>query len=249
MKSSVEQIRQRFDNDVERFANLETGQTATMDAALCLELVAQAAARVTPHATHLLDVGCGAGNYTLKVLHALPNLDVTLVDLSEPMLKRAVARIQPQTTGRVRAIQSDIRALTLEPASLDIVLAAAVLHHLRSDEEWRNVFAKFYAALRPGGSIWIFDLIESSIPALQPLFSQRYGEYLTALRGDSYREQVFAYIEEEDTPRSLIFQLDCLRAAGFAPSRCCTKTPASPPLVRSSRHRLSRGSPLPACPD
>ena len=43
-KSSVEQIRQRFDNEVERFSNLETGQSATMDAPLVLELITSAAA-------------------------------------------------------------------------------------------------------------------------------------------------------------------------------------------------------------
>ena len=43
MKSTVEQIRQRFDNDVERFSNLETGQSATIDAPLVLELITQAA--------------------------------------------------------------------------------------------------------------------------------------------------------------------------------------------------------------
>ena len=32
MKSSVAEIRARFDHDVERFANLETGQSATVDA-------------------------------------------------------------------------------------------------------------------------------------------------------------------------------------------------------------------------
>jgi tRNA (cmo5U34)-methyltransferase len=31
-KSTVEQIRERFDGDVERFSNLETGQSATIDA-------------------------------------------------------------------------------------------------------------------------------------------------------------------------------------------------------------------------
>jgi len=42
-KSTVEQIRQRFDNDVERFSNLETGQSATIDAPLVLDLIAKAA--------------------------------------------------------------------------------------------------------------------------------------------------------------------------------------------------------------
>jgi hypothetical protein len=43
MKSTVEEIRQRFDADVERFSNLETGQSATVDAPLALALVAEAA--------------------------------------------------------------------------------------------------------------------------------------------------------------------------------------------------------------
>ena len=75
MKSTVEEIRQRFDGDVERFSNLETGQSATVDAPLAMALVAEAAAATTPQARHVLDVGCGAGNYTLKLLESLPNLD------------------------------------------------------------------------------------------------------------------------------------------------------------------------------
>ena len=69
MKSSVEQIRQRFDADVERFSNLETGQSATVDAPLVLDLIAHAAAALAPNARQLLDIGCGAGNYTLSCLN------------------------------------------------------------------------------------------------------------------------------------------------------------------------------------
>jgi hypothetical protein len=36
MKSMVEEIPQRFDADVERFSNLETGQSATVDSPLAL---------------------------------------------------------------------------------------------------------------------------------------------------------------------------------------------------------------------
>ncbi len=89
MKSTADEIRQRFDADVERFSNLDTGQSATVDAPLAMALVAQAAAVATPQARHVLDVGCGAGNYTLKLLERLPNLDATLIDLSQPMLDRA----------------------------------------------------------------------------------------------------------------------------------------------------------------
>ena len=215
-KSTVEEIRQRFDGDVERFSNLETGQSATVDAPLALSLVTEAAAATTPHAQDLLDVGCGAGNYTLKLLEQLPNLNVTLVDLSQPMLDRAVQRIQPKTIGAVKAIQSDIRQLDLGQNRFDIILAAAVLHHLRTDDEWRAVFQKFHDALRPDGSIWIFDLVESSTSEVQALMWRRYGEYLASFKDEAYRDAVFAYVAKEDTPRSVTFQLELLRTVGFS---------------------------------
>src|SRR5579871_4971737 len=152
MKSSVDEIRRRFDGDVERFSNLETGQSATVDAPLALALIAEAAAATTPQARHVLDVGCGAGNYTLKLLEQLPNLDATLIDLSQPMLERARQRVGQATKGRVTLIQGDIRAISLPADGCDIILAAAVLHHLRSDDEWRQVFGAFHRALKPGGS-------------------------------------------------------------------------------------------------
>ena len=58
MKSKVDQIRERFENDVERFSDLETGQLSTIDAPLALELITHAAAAANPHATHILDIGC-----------------------------------------------------------------------------------------------------------------------------------------------------------------------------------------------
>ena len=135
MKSTVDEIRRRFDADVERFSNLETGQSATVDAPLAMALVAE---------------------------------------------------------------------------------AAAVLHHLRTDLEWRDVLTALHRALRPGGSLWVFDLVESSIPAVGQLMHRRYGEYLTGLRDEAYREHVVAYVEKEDTPRPLLFQLDLLRHVGFS---------------------------------
>ena len=220
MKSSVEKIRQRFDNDVERFSNLETGQTATMDAALCLDLISHAAVTVTPAAKDLLDIGCGAGNYTLKMLQQLPGLNCTLVDLSKPMLDRAVERVTTAGAKRVRAIQGDMRTIDLGTNCVDIVLAAATLHHLRSDAEWRSMFAAIFSALRPGGSFWIFDMVEQVEPSVQRMMWDRYAAYLSALKGGgeagaAYVKAVFAYVEEEDTPKPLPYQMECMREAGF----------------------------------
>src|SRR5262249_31693119 len=92
-KSTVDQIRERFDQDVERFSSLDTGQRTMIDSRLIMELMTDAAARCGTQATSVLDIGCGAGNYTLRLLEKTGPLDVTLVDLSRPMLDRAAERI------------------------------------------------------------------------------------------------------------------------------------------------------------
>lgn len=215
-KSTPEEIRRRFDADVERFSNLETGQSATIDAPLSLELIARAASGVSPAATALLDIGCGAGNYTLKLLQSLPLKSVTLIDLSRPMLDRAIERIHETTPAvEITAIQADIRVTALPEATFEVAVAAASLHHLRDGEEWQSVFATVYRALVPGGSFWISDIVTHQSAAVQSVMWQRYGEYLAALKGPEYRDQVFSYIEAEDTPRPLFWQLDLLARTGF----------------------------------
>src|SRR5436190_8892401 len=215
-KASVEEIRARFDNDVERFSSLETGQSTTQDAAVALELIAASAARVTPQATRLTDLGCGAGNFSLKLAGRFAFERITLVDLSANMLNRAVERLREAApVAQLHPLQADIRDLDLPPASQDLIVAAAVLHHLRADVEWAAVFRQLFQALRPGGSLWIWDFVEHDIPGLQQEMWSRYGDYLAALKGEEYRRKVFEYVSYEDSPRSVAFQLHHLRAAGF----------------------------------
>ncbi|WP_207431106.1 class I SAM-dependent methyltransferase [Sabulibacter ruber] len=214
-KSTVKEIEERFNQDVERFSNLETGQLSTIDAPLCLELMTEAAKSASPQAERLLDVGCGAGNFALKMLSKVPGLDCTLVDLSNPMLRRAQERVSGATTGQVETLQGDIREVELPENHYDIILAGAVLHHLREEAEWEFVFRKLFKALRAGGSLWISDLVVHDNPGINQLFWNRYADYLTSVGGEEYKNHVLAYIDKEDSPRSVTFQLDLLRKVGF----------------------------------
>ncbi|MEP6627368.1 MAG: class I SAM-dependent methyltransferase [Ginsengibacter sp.] len=214
-KSSVSEIRARFDNDVERFSNLQTGQQSTIDAELSLELITESAKRIKPDATHLLDIGCGAGNYTLKMLAQLPNLNCTLLDLSKPMLDKAFERVSKITQGEIKVINSDIRDADLPERQYDIILAGAVLHHLREDADWEFVFGKIYNLLKPGGCFMISDLVTQDNPLLTSYTWEKYGDYLEKIGGASYREKVLAYVDKEDSPRSVTYQLDLLKKSGF----------------------------------
>ncbi|WP_316839463.1 class I SAM-dependent methyltransferase [Pedobacter gandavensis] len=214
-KANNEEIRARFDLDVARFSNLESGQQTTIDAPLTMELCTSAAKYLSPDAKELLDIGCGAGNYTLKMLSKIPNLNCTLNDLSLPMLEKANERVSVATNGKVTLIQDDMRNLDLPEHHFDIVLAAATFHHLRTDADWELVFTKIYRALKPGGSIWISDLITHDSEQVNQLFQDKYRQYLETLGGQEYAQKVFDYIAYEDSPRSLNYQLDLLAKVGF----------------------------------
>jgi len=214
-KATNQEIRERFDKDTERFSNLETGQLTTIDAPLTMELCTEAAKYANPTATELLDIGCGAGNYTLKMLGKVSGLNCTLNDLSLPMLEKAKERVTPQTGGTITLIQDDMRNLDLPDNHFDIILAAATLHHLRDDDDWELMFNKIYNALKPGGSFWVSDLIAHDSQVINKLFEDKYGSYLETLGGPEYRQKVMDYVNYEDTPRSLNYQLALLAKVGF----------------------------------
>jgi tRNA (cmo5U34)-methyltransferase len=216
-KATLEEIRARFDDDVERFSNLETGQSATIDAPLAMELITAAAVCATPDVRRVLDIGCGAGNNTIRLRQVLGrDFDVDLVDLSGPMLERARERVAAAGATKIRTIQGDFRTAELADGGYDVVLAAAVLHHLRDEADWERAFARLFRLVAPGGGLWITDLVSQELPAVQQMMWHRYGDYLCTLGGAEYRDKVLAYVDREDSPRPVTWQLDLLRKAGFA---------------------------------
>ena len=182
-KSTTAEIRARFDQDVERFSCLETGQQATIDAALVLDLVAQTSAlHLRPYDT-VHDIGCGAGNFTLRILQETNPLQCHLADLSHSMLARAEERIRNFGVVSVQTYQADFRTLAFADSSFDCILAGAVLHHLREEEDWKSAFHRLHEWLKPGGRIYVSDLIFFDVSDAQQVMWERYGKYLESLGG------------------------------------------------------------------
>ena len=215
-KSTLKEIEARFDRDVERFSNLETGQANTLDALYNMDLITDSIAAMYPHKINVLDIGCGAGNYPVRLLQKINAADTTLVDLSLPMLEKARERVSELGKGDVAIIKGDFRSVKLQEHNYDVIIATAVLHHLRDDQDWETAFARLYRLLKPDGSLWIFDLVQQTNQDMQQLvYTLRYGTYLAGLKDETYRDLVFSYIAKEDSPRPLVYQLELLKKVGF----------------------------------
>jgi tRNA (cmo5U34)-methyltransferase len=215
MKSSLEDIRKKFDNNVEVYSNEEVGQTSAMDSPLVLQMIADIAALTNPKAKTMCDIGCGGGNFTIKILHKLPSLSCTLVDLSKPMLDRAQERVRAAGATVERIVQSAVQTVELHRNHYDIIVAGAVLHHLRTHDEWALVFQKIYNALADGGTFFYWDLIRHESAESECVQRDRYKQYLVGARDETFQQRVFSDIEQEDTPETVTFILPLLLNTGF----------------------------------
>jgi ubiquinone/menaquinone biosynthesis C-methylase UbiE len=106
---------------------------------------------------NVLDVGCGTGVATRAVATRVgPNGHVLGLDPSPTML--AVAREIAEREGLLGPIHfqiGDARALPVDDASFDVVLAITVLSHTTDAE---RAIPELLRAVRPGGRVAIFDI-------------------------------------------------------------------------------------------
>jgi len=215
-KMTLDEIRDKFDNKVDYYSNAEAGQENMPDAGKVLSMMMDAVGSLTPLPVTACDIGCGAGNFSVRLSRQIPQITLDLVDLSMPMLQRATERVSAEG-GKVRSvIQGDIREVQLKERSYDTIVSGAALHHLRAEEEWEQVLQLIYKALKPGGTFWYWDLIDHDHAAVRTSQYKLWGDHLKEYRGEEYRDYIFKECAREDSPRSLPFITKKIMEAGFS---------------------------------
>jgi trans-aconitate 2-methyltransferase len=97
----------------------------------------------------VVDVGCGTGRLTARLLERLPRGRVIAIDLSTNMISTAHAFLSPQFVRRVSFARANAAALPLAGAA-DAVFSTATFHWVRDHNE---LFRSLFNALRPGGRL------------------------------------------------------------------------------------------------
>jgi len=109
-----------------------------------------------------VDIGCGPGDVMIRLARALPDLHITAIDASAPMI--ALARGAVTTEGlsdRIELVQGYVPGVALKAHSFDAVLSKDLLHHVPDP----SVLWKEIARLaRPGVVVYVMDLVRPPTP-------------------------------------------------------------------------------------
>ena len=97
--------------------------------------------------SRILDIGAGTGLELEAVFARLPDLDVTVVDISQQMLQRLRERFPDK---KVTVVTGDYFTADFGDEPYDAVITSMTLHHWTPDEK-RRLYPRFLAALKPGG--------------------------------------------------------------------------------------------------
>ena len=116
----------------------------------------RAAQFINKRGGRVLELGVGTG---LALQHYAPHLDVTGIDFSEEMLRKARRRVSEMGLKQVTALrQMDARALDFPDDSFDIVTA---MHVLSVVPEPEKVMSEVARVCKPGGRVVITNHFQS----------------------------------------------------------------------------------------
>ncbi len=178
------------------------------------ETAARVAALIPRPAGRVLDVGAGAAPWSIALAARDPSCEVTALDLPVvlPATRRAV-----QGAGllsRFRFLPGDAFSVELQPR-YDLVLLGNVCH-LFSGTANRALLGRMRAALRPGGTVAVVDIL----PSLDPDARRSVSLYALGLLGRTSSGDVHS----ENSYR------EWLADAGFS-STAVTQAGGHPPIT------------------
>jgi SAM-dependent methyltransferase len=120
--------------------------------------------------SRIIDYGCGYGR-TLQEVAEAGYRNVIGVDFATAMLTRCREQFQPFSL-----IQNDGQTLPLRNASIDAVFLFAVLTCIPENDAQRSLLAEVERVLRPGGILYISDLLLNDDSRNRERY-ERYAEF------------------------------------------------------------------------
>jgi SAM-dependent methyltransferase len=135
-------------------------------------------------ALRVLDIGSGSGSSVFAACRLLPRAEIVASDIS-PRLLALLARFvesRPELRGRVRTYCFDVHRRFFRPSTFDLVLGAAVIHHLLDPGA---ALTRVAESLKPGGTMIFVEPLEAGSLVLATLFARVIEELDRLGEGDA----------------------------------------------------------------
>lgn len=100
--------------------------------------------------SRVVDLGCGTGQLTSRLIERFPHATVVGVDLSPGMLARAADRLGTVGPARPAIVRADAQRLPFAPASIDLVVCTESFHWY---PDQAGTLGGLADVLRPGGRL------------------------------------------------------------------------------------------------
>lgn len=188
----------------------------------------------------VLDLGAGTGLFASLVASLRPDASYTLVDVSEPMLRRAEELFAARGL-ESSFVQGDLTD-PLPDGEYDAVISALAIHYLE-DAAKRDLYARVRAVLRPGGVFVNAEQVAGATPRMDAEYDRLWELQARALGSDDGEIAAARERMRFDRPSTVGDQLRWLSEAGFDEVCCPYQNLRFAVLVGSvSRPGRDRGS-------
>ena len=162
----------------------------------------------------VIDIGCGTGGLSAKLLATHPDVELTCLDMTKEMLDLAKERLGGYPN--VRYILSDFHDFEFD-GPYDHAITSLALHHAVTDDDKKAIYRKIFDALGKGGSFYNADLVLGSDDEQQELYMRRWTEFARqGLTEDEVQNVMIPRFREEDSPAKLTDHLRWLGEVGFS---------------------------------
>ena len=161
---------------------------------------------------HILDLGCGNGIVTSKLLPLFPDAHYTLLDASDKMLNLCEMQFGLQNKTYVSSYFQDYE---FQDQFFDMVVAGFSLHHCPAKEK-QELFKSIFKSLKPHGVLMCSDLMVDK-KELSHLDLLEYWKAFVVKKPEDQDiwDWLMEHYQTYDHPDALNNQLDWLKQVGF----------------------------------
>lgn len=170
--------------------------------------------------TTVLELGCGTGALTSRLVRRYPDAQITAIDAAQEMLDIARGRLQANGEAKRVSFRTELfEDLTLEKQSHELIAANMSLHHVADKQPFYSMLRQ---ALQQGGLLVFGDELQVTLPHIEERY---WSAWLAFARQPGHLNEkqvaeIIRHTEELDHYETLPRQLELLTKAGFTRVDC-----------------------------